>query len=441
MTSVPPRPLALAWDDLVVARGDRRWHWPRFELEAGGAAALVGPSGSGKTTLLLGMLGLLRGAEVRGAVRIGGETLARPGSNPWRACLRERVALVLQDARAALDALVPLGEQMRVATGAGNEDCAAALAALGIERGAGLLRRYPHEVSGGQAQRVLLAIALLRRPQLVLADEPTASLDGERAEDWLRHLQALRAQTGAATWFATHDEDFVQRVGAVRYELRDGEVVRAHESRLPWPAREPREPGEPMLVARGLGARYGGAWVFRGVDLVLRQGETVAVTGPSGGGKSTLARILAGLQSADEGGVEAPPRGGVQLLFQDAHGSLTPGRRLGGLLRETARPDFDAAGQATMLELPVAALGKTAATMSGGERRRAALLRALSVRPRVLVLDEPTAALDRAAATAVAREVLRLRALGVALLLVTHDRGLASAVADRVLTLAKGELC
>ena len=436
---------ALSIEKLRLARApDFELRVDAFELAAGACALIAGASGAGKSSLLEAIVGVPRAGDplrIEGSIRIGGVPRPRIGSGALRALLRDGLVALPQDARAALDPLRPLGEQIGEHGHADRAAVTAALTRLGIAEADEFVTRLPHQVSGGQAQRALLAIALCRRPALCLLDEPTAGLDAPRVEALAVALGALRdAHAGCALLIASHDARLATRLGAEVNTIRDGRLVRDATPATPWPPVErATEPGDELVAAVGLGLRFGARWVVRDFDLALHASEIVALLGPSGAGKTSVARALAGHFAPAAGRVRrSVPRTAVQMLFQDAQGSLTPGRAVGALCREVAANGFDVAGEAQRLGLEPALLERPVEELSGGERRRAALLRALAVRPRALLLDEPTANLDRRSAGAVLDLLADVRArLQVGMLWITHDDDLAAAVADRTVHIAE----
>jgi len=416
---------------------------PRLSLGPGESAALFGPSGGGKTTLLLAACGLLRrpGWTVAGAVQIAGVDVLTADLAAGQALRNSAMAFLPQDAKAALDPLQPVGRWLGQVCGADEPARRAACARLGLDD-ASLLRRLPLAISGGEAQRVLLAVALLRSPKLVVADEPTANLDGASRQRVQRALHELRDR-GAAVLVATHDVALPAALGARVLAPADDAFVPASLPDLAWPT-APRDGAtdDVLLALAGVHHAFAGRPVLAGIDLEVRRGEVVAIVGPSGAGKTTLARLAAGRLSPAAGTIQRPAGVAVQMLAQDAFASLTPGRRLDDLLAEARAPGFLTHAGAEAVALPEGALARTAERLSVGEQRRAALLRALAVEPHVLVLDEPTASLDPVTAQAVVATLLALRArTGLAMLLITHDLELARAVAARIYTLQGGRLC
>ncbi|QKV70671.1 MULTISPECIES: dipeptide ABC transporter ATP-binding protein [Streptomyces] len=441
-------------------------------VPAGRCVALVGESGSGKSTTLNALLGLTP-ATARTRVRRlefadapGGAP--RPVTDP--AALRGRsVGLVPQDPARALDPLVRIeghfAELYRHFTGLKDRAEArrrtvAALAAVGVDRPEARLRQYPHELSGGLLQRVLVALALTGEPRLLLADEPTSNLDVTVQRRVLDLFDALRAERGLALLLVTHDLAVASQRADELIVLRGGRVVESGPTdrvigapRHPYtrqlvtslPGRLPRTArpaagtdagtdaapaagtgdGPPVvLAARGLAKSYPGARgsgpvaAVRGVDLTLRRGRTLAVVGESGAGKTTLLRLLTGLERPDAGTVllDGTPVGTgrrarvaftrrVQLVHQNPAGSLNPALTIGRIIAEplaahrigTARHRAERAR--ALLEavgLPAGFAAQRPARLSGGQAQRVAIARALALDPEVLVLDEPVSALDQA---------------------------------------------
>ncbi|MFK7741627.1 MAG: ABC transporter ATP-binding protein [Planctomycetota bacterium] len=420
---------------------------PALRLQKGRVVALYGPSGCGKTSMLEAALGLFDrpGWQVsEGDIRIAGQKLRDISASDLLSLRQRRIAFLMQDAQSALDPLMRVRDQVRALTPAKTDaQVHEMLARLGVDDPAGVAEREPHRISGGQAQRVLLAIAFLRQPALVVADEPSASLDGGSYLELRNRLRELVAG-GSALLLATHDHRLLDDLSADVLVVRDGAFVRGKPEQCDWPERPEAEVGSmPLVQCRNVRVAYGERVVLDSVDFALPRGEIVALLGESGAGKTTLLRVLAGHRSPDSGEVTRPERSAaLQLVCQDVLGALTPGRRLQAMLAEAHAPFFEPEQGAESVQLDPDVLQRTAAEMSGGERRRAALLRAMAVHPDALLLDEPTASLDRASAVSVISTLLELhRSRGLSIVLATHDESLARAVAHRRLRLEGGELC
>lgn len=483
--AAPTAPRLLVEDlQVVLGRGSRAGTavaGMHLRLAPGEIRALVGPSGCGKSTLAQAVLGLLPpdGRIVGGSVHLDGRRIDALPAASWRRLRGRELAWVPQDSFAALHPLrrvgVQLGETLRLVAGlarhAALEQAAEILAQLGFVQPRSLLAAYPHELSGGMAQRVAVALALASAPRCLLADEPTASLDGACAGRVLDLLHARARDDGMGVLLITHDPVAIRRAdGSTRMAAgapAPRRCDRPARSAQPRPGARVPAAARPLLhldrlcvdrVVRDgpLGMRRHRRRILHEISLSVGRAEAVAVTGASGSGKSTLAAVVAGLLSPSAGritfdGNGAAPRGAVQLLFQDHAASLDPCWTVAALLAEPLVAHGLATDRRTREMLTAALLRQVGLDhrvalarpggLSGGEKQRVALARALAARPRLLVLDEPTAALDTATRDEIVELLAGLRAAGdLSLLLLSHDPDVVAALADRVFVLLDGRL-
>ncbi|MFD8493749.1 ATP-binding cassette domain-containing protein [Amycolatopsis sp. NPDC059657] len=391
----------------------------------GRVLGITGASGSGKTSLLRLLLGDLPPATTswRGQLWYRGVPLP-PGSVQARRWRRDRVGVLGQDPVGTLDPLRRIG--VTIADGGSRWPVEILLARLGLP--ADVARRYPHQLSGGEAQRVALARAVARDPAVLVLDEPTSGLDPATLELVTAEVVGRR-RPGRITVVVSHDRDWLARIADDVLELTAGQASGVQHTEV---------------------GSMAGAPVFRAEDLELREGELVVLMGRSGSGKTTLLRALAGRTAGcsvlvDDGGWAPPRRGVVELLGQDQAGELNPARTLADtvgrplrVLRGVKRPRARAVELLGEVGLGPEFAGRRPGECSGGQRQRAGLARALAAGPRVLLADEPTSALDSATAAHVLDVLDRCRRAGMAVLLVTHDERIA-ARADRVLTMEDGK--
>lgn len=396
-----------------------------------------------------------------------------------------------------------LGESLALAGVAKGRRRAQALQLLEqvqLTDGAGKLARYPHELSGGQRQRVVLAMALAQQPQVLIADEPTTALDVSLQHDMLALMQRLTAERGMALLLISHDLKLVRRYSTRIAVMQAGRIVEQGDTAALFanPQHDytrtlmTQEFGTPLAVVdsarevlnvRDIGVRYvrrRHIWqppqiltTLAGVSFSLRQGEALGIVGESGSGKTTLARALLKLlprQAQTLGQMRVfspdlkatdnlltlshrqfrPYRRALQLVMQDPYASLNPRMDVQTLVAEglalvdasrsaTARVQAVQAALA-LVQLPPAIAQRYPHELSGGQRQRVALARALIMRPQVLLLDEPTAALDSQTQVAVVRLLRDLQArLGVSYIFISHDLQVVKALCQQVLVMKNGQ--
>lgn len=470
-----------------------------LDLPAGKTVAIVGESGSGKSTLLRALLGLnprtatesWRLLEIRG--RDG-----RPRRVDDARTLRGAgVGIVPQDPSRSLDPLLRIGANfselhrhlLRITDGARSRALAeAALESVGVDDPPARLAQYPHELSGGLQQRVLIALALVGDPQLLLADEPTSNLDATVQKRVLDLLDDLRVRRSLSLLLVTHDIAVAAERADLIHVMRGGRLVEggpaaailsnprtdytrhllgALPGRLPRRAGAGAEAFPIVLEARDLRKAFGRGPAridaVADVGLALRRRRTLAIVGESGAGKSTLLRLLVGLERPDRGNVllhgrhDPATRAGlrvfrrhVQLVYQNPVGSLNPAYTVGDSIAESleanslgTRSERRARVRDLLrqVDLPEGVSERRPSQLSGGQLQRVAIARALALEPEVLILDEPVSALDQAVQYALLQLLLALQArLGVAYLLVSHDLGVVRALADEVIVMRHGRV-
>ncbi|MEV4059435.1 ABC transporter ATP-binding protein [Nonomuraea dietziae] len=448
-------------------------HDVSLSIAPGECVAIVGESGSGKSVTARSLLGLAGpGSTVEADLfEVDGRDALSFGREEWRRLRGRFAGLVLQDALVSLDPLRTVGAEVAevlrvhdVVPRAGRTGrVVELLEQVGIPEPASRIGQYPHQLSGGLRQRVLIASAIAAEPALIIADEPTTALDVTVQAQILR-LLAERKAAGTALLLISHDLAVVSSIADRVLVMRDGRVVDEGADLSP-PAHVITRPAPdlaaPVLAATGLSLRYGSRRALDDVSFTLHKGETLGVVGESGSGKTTLARLLLGLAEPATGLItlhgrqwshlrertRRPWRSMIQVVSQSPLDSFDPRHTVGRLVAEplTGLPRSERRARAlALLErvgLPAATADRHPRTLSGGQRQRVAIARAIASLPDVLVCDEPVSALD----VSVQAQVLDLLAelqteYGTAMIFISHDLGVVHRLADRVLVMKDGQV-
>jgi oligopeptide/dipeptide ABC transporter ATP-binding protein len=489
---------------VVSAAQDVNLHVARGEC-----LGVVGESGAGKSVSFLALLGLLPpNARVRGQAQFRGAELLSAGPRALERLRGAAIGMVFQDPMTSLTPHLRVGEQIAevlvrhrgLSWAAARARAQELLRRVQVTDPARRMGQYPHELSGGMRQRVMIAIALACEPQLLIADEPTTSLDVTIQAQILALLAQLKREQGMAMVLITHDLGAVAGVADRVAVMRAGRVIETGPVAAILKA--PSDPYTQALVrnaprleeptsagvaqpARGqqaaaltltdvsVGFTVRARWfgqstvlaAVNGVSFGLRAGESLGVVGESGAGKSTLARAALQLLKPSSGRVvwmgtalgEVPARElralrrDLQIIFQDPLGSLDPRRTVGEIVAEPLQVhvsgldararEVEVAAALLRVGLPASLGGRYPHELSGGECQRVGIARAMILKPRLLVCDEPVSALDTPTQQQIVSLLAELKhASGLSLVFVSHNLALVQRLCERVLVLYLGRM-
>jgi peptide/nickel transport system ATP-binding protein len=498
---------------LDLPNGTRLLDGVSLSVAEGETVGLVGESGSGKSLTARSVVGLLPDrATTGGSVRLDGHEVLGAPAREILELRRRSASMIFQDPRAGINPMRTIGDHLteslrlceRRPAAEAKTRAVDLLAAVRLPRPEDHFHQYPHELSGGMLQRVMIAGALTSSPRLLICDEPTTALDVTTQAEIISVLADQRARRGMGMLFITHDLNLaaslcdrvyvmnggrVQEHGDARRVFLDPQAdytkrlvaatptiaVGAQSAAMGVPAPRPEQPAprssEPMLAVSSLSKTYHrrGKPPVRAVadvSIEVPQGGALGVVGESGSGKSTLARMIVGLEQTDAGDIRiaghdrtaAPLRRSerlaharsVQMVFQDPYLSLDPrmtaGRAVEDALRLHSKLGSRDARVRVLELLDQVGLGERHAnarprTLSGGQRQRVAIARALAIDPDVLVMDEATSALDVSVQAQVLDVVAEIRReRGLTVLFISHDLAVVRRVCEETVVMKSGEI-
>ncbi len=488
--------ILLEMKDIVIdGYSDDRWHeivkGVDVTLKRGEVMGLIGESGAGKSTLGLAAMGFARpGCRITsGSIIFDGMDLMKASSAEKRKLMGSRIAYVAQSAAASFNPAHRLIDQTVEATvrRLGRPAAEAMADARKLYRDLQLPdpdqigERYPHQVSGGQLQRVMTAMAMSPRPDLIIFDEPTTALDVTTQVEVLAAMRAIVDQYNTAAIYITHDLAVVAQMADKIKVLRYGETIEDADTRTMladpkkeytkslWSVRsiekEEEVSEDNILIVDHVDASYtGSAKVLDDVTIAVPRGHTVAIVGESGSGKSTTARAITGLLPPSKGqiifnGQPLPPKlkdrnleqlQKIQMIYQMADTAMNPRHTVRDIIGRPLEFYLGLRGKARddrllelleMIELDESFVDRLPAELSGGQKQRICIARALAANPDLIICDEVTSALDQIVQKGILELLLRLqRELGLTYIFITHDIATVKAISDQIVVMLEGRV-
>ncbi len=465
-------------------------HGVDLTLQRGRVLGLIGESGAGKSTIGLSAMSYGRGGVrlTGGTIHLNGREIRLADARALRKLRGREVTYVSQSAAASFNPAKQIMEQVvesslshgLMTKGEAEARAVALVRKLGLPNPDTIGQRYPHQVSGGQLQRCMTAMALCPKPDLVIFDEPTTALDVTTQIDVLAAIKEAIRDTQVAALYITHDLAVVAQVADEIMVLRHGRMVELGDTGqiIHRPGEDytkalvsvrsldhtEKPPAPPVLQVQNITARYRGTNfdVLRNVSVDLPAGQTLAVVGESGSGKSTLARAITGLLpptqgritfagrqlSADLAGRTKDDLREIQMIYQMADTAMNPRQTVGTIVGRPLElyfglkgPERDRRVQELLdqIEMGKGFAARYPAELSGGQKQRVCIARALAAKPRLIICDEVTSALDPLVADGILKLLLGLQAeAGVAYLFITHDLATVRAISDKIAVMFKG---
>ncbi len=488
--------LLLEMKDIVIdGYSDDRWHeivkGVDVTLRRGEIMGLIGESGAGKSTLGLAAMGFARpGCRITsGSIMFDGIDLMKVSEAERRALRGSRIAYVAQSAAASFNPAHQLIEQTVESTvrrgikpeAEARADARKLYRDLQLPNPDSIGDRYPHQVSGGQLQRVMTAMAMSPRPDLIIFDEPTTALDVTTQVEVLASMRRIVEHYNTAAIYITHDLAVVAQMADVIKVLRYGETIEDAETRKMlaqpekaytrslWSVRSIEKPEEEsediVLKVDHVDASYtGSAKVLDDVTIEVPRGHTVAIVGESGSGKSTTARAITGLLPPTKGqvlfnGKPLPPLlkersidqlQKIQMIYQMADTAMNPRQTVRDIIGRPLEFYLGLRGRERdqrllelleMIELDETFIDRLPAELSGGQKQRICIARALAASPELIICDEVTSALDQIVQKGILELLLRLqRELGLTYIFITHDIATVKAISDQIVVMLEGRV-
>ncbi|KGE00142.1 MULTISPECIES: ABC transporter ATP-binding protein [Rhizobium/Agrobacterium group] len=475
-------------------------------IKRGEILGLVGESGSGKTSLAWSIMRYLptNAREPGGKILLCGDNLLEKSEREMETFRGRRISMVFQDPSTSLNPTLSLGTQLsevlvrhrRLTRQQAWKEGEALLAHVGLKTPAQMMHRMPHEASGGEKQRVVIASAFACNPQCIIFDEPTTALDVITSRQILDLFVGLQAETGVASLYISHDLALVARTASRVAVIRRGDIVEQGSVReiftrpkqaytreliaaVPDPAHrlvkdDVVATDEPLVRVENVSVYFGRKPFFaaltgrkmdlvtgnNAINLVVNASEILGIVGESGSGKSTLAKAMTGLNRFEgriwfdgreirsSSDMDNAYRKDVQIIFQHPDASLNPRQKISEILSrplklfgDTTDLDKQIGDMLEQVRLPRTHANRYPHQLSGGEKQRVAIARAFASRPKLVICDEITSALDVSVQASVVELLLELqKASGTAYLFITHDLNLIRQIAHRIAVMYRGDL-